>query len=196
MRLINKSNGDQYFIDLFEKWWHYPLLFLTWFFPHKAYPYKEKDRTIPTKFKFDAKMGLATGFIFILGDIIRKMNLMTLSEEYYWLGKVFAYPLALITLIIVWRILLNHLRKKDLIDFNKYYYVRINMFSLKAIKIYFMRFLVLYFMFMFLSESITLDVFSMFIVVIGTLYFVTLMSIGLVSGVGVISFEDELLKNE
>lgn len=194
MRLINKSNGDQYFIDLFEKWWHYPLLFLTWFFPHKAYPYKEKDRTIPTKFKFNAKMGLATGIIFILGDIIRKMNLMTLSEEYYWLGKVFAYPLALITLIIVWRILLNHLRKKDLIDFNKYYYVRINMFSLKAIKIYFMRFLVFYFMFMALPESVTMDIFSMLIVIIVSLYVIVLISIGFLNGTEVISIEGELLR--
>lgn len=53
MRLINKSSGDPYFKDLFEKWWLYPLLFLTWFLPHNAYQYKDKDRTIQTKFEFD-----------------------------------------------------------------------------------------------------------------------------------------------
>jgi len=65
MRLENKGNGDEYFIDLFEKWWHYPLLAFTWFLPHKAYPYKEKDGSVPAKFKFDAKMGLATGLSLI-----------------------------------------------------------------------------------------------------------------------------------
>lgn len=52
MNLRNKKTGDQYFVDLFEKWWHYPLLGLTWFLPNNAYSYKEKDRTTPTKFKF------------------------------------------------------------------------------------------------------------------------------------------------
>lgn len=49
MNLRNKKTGDQYFVDLFEKWWHYPLLGLTWFLPNNAYPYKDKDRIIPTR---------------------------------------------------------------------------------------------------------------------------------------------------
>ena len=117
------------------------------------------------------------------------MNLMTLSKEYYWLGKVFAYPLALITLIIVWKILLNHLRKKDLIDFNKYYYVRINMFSLKAIKTYSIRLIVFYFMFMALPESVTMDIFSMLIVIIVSLYVIVLISIGFLNGTEFIFIE-------
>jgi len=196
MRLVNKSSGEVYFMDLFEKWWHYPLLALTWFLPHKAYPYKEKYNSVPAKFKFDAKMGLATGLTFIVGDIIRKMNLLNLSEEYNWIGKVFAYPLALIALIITWRLLSNSLREKNLINFDKYYYVRLKVFSFKAIKTYSIRLIIFYFSFLLLSESVTMDIFSMLIVIVGTLYFIVLTSIALLSGTWVISIEGDILKTE
>ena len=107
MRLINKSSGEQYFIDLFEKWWHYPLLALTWFIPHKAYPYKKNNNSIPVKFKFDFKMGIVTGLSFILADIARNLKIFSFSEEYYWIGRVFAYPISLLALIITWRYFSN-----------------------------------------------------------------------------------------
>ncbi len=196
MRLVNKSSGEQYFVDLFEKWWHYPLLALTWFLPHKAYPYIEKDSSVPVKTKFDAKMGLATGFSFILGDIIRSMNLFTLTEEYYWIGKVFAYPLSLIALIITWRYFSNLLKKKDIINFEKYYYVRLRVFSFKAFKAYSIRLIFIYIAMLVVAETIKFDVFSMLIVLAVSLFFVVLLSLALGAGVGVTSIDGDKLKTE
>lgn len=196
MRLINKSNGDQYFIDLFEKWWHYPLLALTWFLPHKAYPYKEKDISIPVKFKFNAKMGLATGFSFILGNVIRRMNLFTLPEEYYWIGQVIAYPLTLITLIITWRYFYNFLKQKNIINFDKFYYVRLNVFSIKAIKIYFIRLIVIIISLLVISEVVKYEIIGMIVVICISLFLIVLLSITLGGGIGVVSIEGDVLKTE
>lgn len=142
------------------------------------------------------KWGKQLALLFIVSDIIRKMNLLTLSEEYNWIGKVFAYPLALIALIITWRLLSNSLREKNVINFDKYYYVRLKVFSFKAIKTYSIRLIIFYFLFLLLSESVTMDIFSMFIMIIGTLYYIVLTSIALLSGTWVISIENDVLKIE
>lgn len=196
MRLINKSNGDQYFIDLFEKWWHYPLLALTWFLLHKAYPYKEKDISIPVKFKFNAKMGLAMGISFILGDVIRNKNIFTLPEEYHWIGPVIAYPLTLFALIITWRYFYNFLKKKNTINFNKYYYVRLKIFSIKAIKIYFIRLIVIIISMLVISEVVKYEIIGMIVVISISLFLIVLLSITLGGGIGVISIEGDVLKTE
>lgn len=194
MRLENKGNGEEYFIDLFEKWWHYPLLALTWFLPHKAYPIKQKENSAPVKVKFNAKTGLAMGFSFILGDVIRNMNIFTLPEEYYWIGQVLAYPISLIALIITWRYITNILRKKNMINFDKYYYVRLKVFSIKAFKTYFIRLIVIFISILALAETVKFDIFSMFIVLVVSLFLILLLSLTLGGSIGVISIDGDILK--
>ena len=196
MQLVNKSSGEQYFIDLFEKWWQYPLLALTWFLPHKAYPIKQKENTAPVKVKFNAKMGLAMGFSFIFGDVIRNMNIFTLPEEYYWIGQVLAYPISLIALIITWRYITNRLRKKNMINFEKYYFVRLKVFSIKAFKTYFIRLIVIFISILALAETIKFDIFSMFIVLSVSLLLIVLLSLTLGSSIGIITIDGDKLQTE
>lgn len=196
MQLVNKSNGEQYFIDLFEKWWHYPLLALTWFLPHKAYPIKQKVSSDPVKVKFNPKIGIAIGFSFILAEIVRSLNLFSLSKEYYWIGKVFAYPISLIALIITWRYITNTLRKKNMINFDKYYYVRLKVFSIKAFKTYFIRLIVIFISILALAETVKFDIFSMFIVLAVSLFSILLLSLTLGGSIGIITIDGDKLKTE
>lgn len=183
MRLENKGNGDEYFIDLFEKWWHYPLLAFTWFLPHKAYPYKVKDGSVPAKFKFDAKMGLATGLSLILGNVIRSLNLFTLPEEFHWIGKVLAYPISLLALIIAWRYLSKFLKKKNSINFGKYYYFRLSIFSFKTFKIYFLKLLFIFLAMLLLTETVKSDFIGIIIVASVLLFIIVLITLALGAGV-------------
>jgi hypothetical protein len=193
MRLINKSSGEQYFIDLFEKWWHYPLLALTWFIPHKAYPYKKNNNSIPVKFKFDFKMGIVTGLSFILADIARNLKIFSFSEEYYWIGRVFAYPISLLALIITWRYFSNFLKKKNTINFDKYYIVRLRIFSFKSFKIYFIRLIVIFISMLVIAEVVKYELIGMIVVISISVFLIVLLSITLGGGIGVLSIEGEKL---
>jgi len=194
MRIVNKSSGEQYFVDLFEKWWHYPLLALTWFVPHKAYPYKDKDSSVPVKFKFDTKMGLAMGFSFIIGDIVRSMNLFTLPEEYHWIGKVLAYPISLLALIITWRYLSKLLKKKNTINFGEYYYFRLSIFSFKTFKIYFLKLLIICLVMLLLTETVKSDLIGIIIVATVLLFFIVLITLALGAGIRVLEIDGNKIR--
>jgi len=42
MYLIDLETNQLYFVNIFDKWWYFPLLGFTWFFPHKAYLLEKK----------------------------------------------------------------------------------------------------------------------------------------------------------
>ena len=40
MYIFDENTEKECFLNPFEKWWHYLLLFFAWFVPHKAYQVK------------------------------------------------------------------------------------------------------------------------------------------------------------
>ena len=117
--IVRNSNNKQSFVKLFEKWWHYPLLGLTWFLPHKAYLLKDIDYSKSTKSKFSIWLGLATGVSFILGDIIRSMGIASIPTEYKWISKFLAYPVSILFVFIIYKWYFNLLKKRDRLEFKK-----------------------------------------------------------------------------
>lgn len=196
MRLINKSNGDQYFIDLFEEWWHFPLLGLTWFLPHKAYLVREKNSSKPNKFRFTAGMGLATGFSFILGDIIRGMGLKGVPLEYHWIGKVFAYPLSVVLIILFYKWFVNFLKERNRVNFEKYYIVHLNILSLRTIKKCAFKLITSFIFILFLSKSLELDIFGIFLTIIVSCVLIVLFTLSVGIDVPVVSIEGDKLITE
>ncbi len=76
MFIRDVETNEQYYFDLYDKWWHYPLLGLSWFFTHKAY-LNEKP-VPPGKLKI-AKVsgvakGLAVGAGYIFSGFLRSIN--------------------------------------------------------------------------------------------------------------------------
>lgn len=196
MNLRNKKTGDQYFIDLFEKWWHFPFLGLTWFLPHNAYLLKNKNYSKPKKFKYSLGMGIASGLSFILGDLIRKINFVKVPTEYYWIGKVFAYPLIVVLMVLTWRYLVYQLRIRDRVDFEKSYKVQLNILSFNTLKKCLFRLITSFVLILFLSETIKFDIVGMILLIIITSIFIIIFTIGVGIDVDVISTEGSKLKTE
>lgn len=194
MNLRNKKTGDQYFIDLFEKWWHFPFLGLTWFLPHNAYLLKNKNYSKPKKFKYSLGMGIASGLSFILGDLIRKINFVKVPTEYYWIGKVFAYPLIVVLMVLTWRYLVYQLRIRDRVDFEKSYKVQLNILSFNTLKKCLFRLITSFILILFLSETIKFDLIGMILLIIITSIFIIIFTIGVGIDVPVLSTEGSELK--
>jgi len=196
MILKNKTTEEQYFVGLYEKWWHYPLLGLTWFLPHKAYLLKEKDNPKPIKTKFSLGMGLATGLSFILGDVIRSMGLVGVPKEYQWIGKVLAYPISVILVLIIYKWYFNLLKKRDKVRFERSYNIQLNIFSFRTLKKIAFPLITSFVFIALLSESLEFDVFSLFIVAIVSSVIIVLFTIGAGAKVLIISVEGEKLITE
>ncbi len=196
MNLRNKKTGDQYFIDLFEKWWHFPFLGLTWFLPHNAYLLKYKNYSKPYKFRYSLGMGIATGLSFILGDLIRKINFINIPTEYYWVGKVLAYPFLIILMGLAWKYLVYQLKKRDRVDFEKSYKVQLNILSFNTLKKCSFRLITSFILILFLSETIKFDLIGMILLIIITSIFIIIFTIGVGIDVDVISTEGSKLKTE
>lgn len=194
MNLRNKKTGDQYFIDLFEKWWHFPLHGLTWFLPHNAYLLKNKNYSKPYKFKYSLGMGISAGLSFILGDLIRKINFVKVPTEYYWVGKVFAYPLIIVLIILTWKYLIYQLRIRNRVDFEKSYKVQLSILSINTISKCSFRLLVSFILILFLSETIKFDFIGMILMLIISCIFIITFTIGVGIDVPVLSTEGSELK--
>lgn len=196
MRLINKSNGDQYFIDLFEKWWHYPLLALTWFLPHNAYLLREKNTVEPQKIKFSVTMGLVTGFSFIIGDIIRRMGFKGVPVEYYWIGKVFAYPLSIALIILFYRWFVNVLKDRNRVNFEKQYKVQLSILSFQTLRKCAFKLITSFIFIIVLSKSLELNLIGMLLTLTVSCVLIVLFTLNVGIDVAVVSIEGDILKTE
>lgn len=196
MNLRNKKTGDQYFIDLFEKWWHFPFLGLTWFLPHKAYLLKNKNYSKPFKFRFSLGMGIATGFSFILGGLIRKIDFVSVPTEYYWVGKVLAYPFSVFFLVLAWKYLVYQLKKRDRVNFDKSFKIQLNILSFNTLKKCSFRLITSFILIMFLSETIKFDIVGMLLIMIITSIFIVTFTIGVGIDVEVVSNNGDNLVTE
>lgn len=196
MLIKNKENGNQYFINLYEKWWQFPLLGLTWFFPHKAYLLKDIDNSKPIKTKFSVGMGIVTGFSFILSDIIRNMGLIGVPQKYQWFGKVLAYPVSILLVMIIYKWYFNLLIKRDRVNFKRSYKIQLNIFSFKILKKITFPLVTSFIFILLLSKSLEFDVLSMFIVIIVSSVIIVLFTLSVGIKVLVVSVEDEKLITE
>jgi len=196
MLIKNKENGNQYFISLYEKWWQLPLLGLTWFLPHKAYLLKDIDNSKPIKTKFSVGMGIVTGVSFILGDIIRNMGIIGVPNDYQWFGKVLAYPVSIVLVLIIYKWYFNLLIKRDRVNFERSYKIQLNIFSFKILKKITFPLVTSFIFILLLSKSLEFDVFSMFIVIIVSLVIIVLFTLSIGIKVLIVSVEDEKLITE
>ena len=161
MFIRDVETNEQYYFDLYDKWWHYPLLGLSWFFPHKAY-LNEKP-VPPGKLKI-AKVsgvakGLAVGAGYIFSGFLRSLNTFKMPEEYYWLGPYFAYIFLVISLIVFWKLFINYSNKnvKKRINYDTCYHVRIKFYALDAIIHCYWKLFVSFIFAAAMSESIKYD---------------------------------------
>ena len=196
MNLRNKKTGDQYFVDLFEKWWHYPLLGLTWFFPHKAYKISVNVNNKSNNFKFSIWMALAMSFGFIINSILEKINFIGVLPDYYWIGRVLAYPICILLLFTFWKYIKKLVIKGNRVDFGKVYFIKIKIYSLNTIRKCIIRFSISVISIILLATSIEYSLYGMLITIL--LSIVMLLSTTLIIGseVGIISVEDENLITE
>lgn len=196
MNLKNKNTGDQYFIDLFEKWWHYPLLGLTWFLPHKAYKISVNINNNSKKFKFSTGMALAMAFGFIINRMLEKINFIEVSPNYYWIGRVFAYPICTLLMFTFWKYIKKLVTKGNRVDFGKAYFIKIKFYSLNTVRKCIFRFSISVISIFLLATSIEYNLYGMLISML--LSFVMLFSTTLIIGseVEIISAEGDNLITE
>lgn len=197
MRVKDISNGDEYFIDLYEKWWQYPLMPFTWFLKHKAYPYKEKDKTEPYKFKYDVKMALAGVFgSTILGDFVRKIDIVTIPSQYHLFIKYLVYPIAVYFTFIAWNFIKDMVKKRKVVKFNTHKYVRLKITSFNGVKKILYKTIAIVISFLFILESIRITLFGMFLISSIAMFILVLSSIIFGEGVGVVIINNELQNEE
>jgi len=193
MNIRNSITGDRYFIDLFEKWWHFPLLGLTWFLPHKAYLVTGKENSKPGNAKFGVGVGVATGFGFILSDLIKNLGIMGIPVELHWIGKILAYPLSVLLVFIFYKWTINKIKERNRVNFYKSYSVHMNIFSYKIFRKCIFPLITSFAFIVILSESLVLDIFGMLIVILVSIVIIVLFTISIGVKVNVVSIEGEKL---
>jgi len=164
------ETNEQYYFDLYDKWWHYLFFGLSWFFPHKAY-LNEKP-VPPGKLKIAKVSGVSTGLAvgagYILSSILQSIDTFKMPEEYYWLGPYFAYTFLVISLIVFWKLIINYSNKnvKKRINYDKCYHVRIKFYALDAIIHCYWKLFVSFIFAAAMSESIKYDFLGTFLIYI------------------------------
>jgi len=193
MTLKNKMSNEVYFIDLFEKWWHYPLLGLTWFLPHKAYKISVKNNSKPNKFKFSIGMGIAMILGFIINDVLQKVNFIRLSSEYYWVGRVFAFFLLIISLVLFWKYMKHQVEKGKGVNFEKSYNIQLKIFSFNTIRKSAFRILMSIISINLLATSIEYNLYGMLITMFLSIVVILSSTIILGTEVEIISLDGDKL---
>jgi len=131
MYVINETTGEEYYFNLYEKWWHYFLLGFAYFIPHRAY----KLTQYPKKRLQDLSnrgimISLGIGAIGILQDTLYFETSITL-EGYIVPYLLIGYMLVVLVTIILWNA--SHSKKVE-INKRKYIDIKINLFSFNTFR--------------------------------------------------------------
>jgi len=109
MLIKHTSSEELYAFDLYESWWHYFMLELTWFFPHKAYKIQKIE--ISNKNKQTRKFGLMGDLAIVSGkiisDLLNKIDIYRIPKELLWISNLLIYPLLVLTIYVIWKIIRN-----------------------------------------------------------------------------------------
>ena len=133
MYIFDKSTEKEYFLNPFEKWWHYFLLVFAWFVPHKAYQvknYTRKKDKVANKKPLAESMGMV---IVIMGvkligqfdDII----LFRVNTVQAILSAIFLYASSVIAVFLYWKIKTEFSSAKEMkVSKDDYIDVKIDLF--------------------------------------------------------------------
>lgn len=159
MYIKDLETNEQYFMYLYDKWWHYLFLGLTWFVPHKAYLMKKKFNTNQeTRSKYSGiKFGLLIGSGFFISDILQRLELYKVPEPYYWIWYLIVYPLIVLSTFISWQFILKITKNNRELDYDKVKIVKIRFFSLNAIIHCYWKLLISFVLILIIFESIKFD---------------------------------------
>jgi Protein of unknown function (DUF443). len=133
MYIYDESTEKEYFLNPFEKWWHYFLILFAWFVPHKAYQVKnytkKKDKEANKK-PLAESMGMV---IVIMGvkligefkDIIFfRVNIMQVV-----LSTVLLYASSVVAVFVYWKIKMEFSSAKEMkVSKENYIDVKIDLF--------------------------------------------------------------------
>lgn len=196
MIIKDQDSNEQYFLDLYEKWWHFMLLGLSWFLPHRAYLHSKKVRVVEfeKKRKGDIGLGIAIGFGIILSSLLQTIKIYKIPEEFHWLGIFIVYPMVVISLMFLWRYIKNNANGKENINKDKYIIVKIKWNTLDSLTHCYSKILLSFFFFVLLVESIKFDLIMIIIVVFLSWIFLLLVIITAGTDANINSSDGKILK--
>ena len=141
MYTINKNTGEEYYFNLYEKWWHYFLLGFSYFVPHRLYKLKTypKSRVEIAKGstrggkanRWSASTVVSSSLTVGLLRIIQDAFILDKPEEYVWV-----YAIALYLSLVLMTVVFYALMHSEDTNYNKCVYlkIRIKLFSFKTLK--------------------------------------------------------------
>ena len=135
MYLKDLETDELYFVNIFEKWWHFLLLGFTWFIPHKAFLLKKDVVVIQEKSKkySGIKTGILIGLSYSISDFLQSLDFYKVPEIYYWVWNIIAYPLIAITIAIFWNYILRITKGARSVDYDNSKIVKVKFVSLSTI---------------------------------------------------------------
>lgn len=135
MYLKDLETGELYFVNIFEKWWHFLLLGFTWFTPHKAFLLKKDVVVSQEKSKkySGIKTGILIGLSYSISDFLQSLDIYKIPEVYYWVWQIIAFPLIAITIAIFWNYILRTTQGARSVDYDSSKIVKIKIGSLSTI---------------------------------------------------------------
>ena len=141
MYTINETTGEEYYFNLYEKWWHYFLLGFAYFIPHRAYKLKTypKSRVAIAKGStrdrkansWSAGTVVSSSLTVGIVRIIQDAFILDKPEEYVWLYAIVLY-LSQVLMTVVFYTLMH----SEDTNYSKCIYlkIRIKLFSFKTLK--------------------------------------------------------------
>lgn len=175
MYIRNIETKEQYFLFLYESWWHYPLLGFTWFLEHNAYLIKDAKGSVKSTKISGLGVGLVLVLSMIIGNFIQEISIYKIPEQYYWIGEYLTYPLVVISIILIWKYMLSHaIGLKDL-DKEQVVRVKINYKSSKIFS-FLLKLVGSFALIAVIGESIRLDIIT-FALILVSMYILLILVI-------------------
>lgn len=170
MYLKDLETNELYFVNIFEKWWHFLLLGFTWFIPHKAFLLKKDVVVIQEKSKkySGIKTGILIGLSYSISDFLQSLDIYKFPEKYYWIWDLIAYPVIIIIIAVLWSYIIKYTNKARSVDYDSYKIVKIKFGSLRTILHSSWKFVVSFIFFLLVLESIKYNLILHFITLFGS----------------------------
>ena len=132
MYTINETTGEEYYFNLYEKWWHYFLLGFAYFIPHRAYAlaYCSTKKMKKWKNRDWIIMFSGVGIIKALQGVFH-FEIPLALEDYIFSYIIIGYILVVLVTIILWKASYS---KEIEINRKKYIDIKINLFSFNTFR--------------------------------------------------------------
>jgi len=141
MYTINETTGEEYYFNLYEKWWHYFLLGFAYFIPHRLYKLKKfpKERVDSTKDisnnkdlnKWRNRCIITIPILVGILRVYQNIFIIDKPEEYVWLYGIVLY-LSVVATTAASYILLHSRETKY--DKDIFITIRMKLFSFATLK--------------------------------------------------------------